>query len=138
MKAKPRKTRETRAAYRVRTKRTIGKPRARRARARKVAATVPWEERIAPTDGQLMEWHLWLNEHSDELEEKYPGQYLAIWDKQVIASADTRRQVYSLADRMMPQVIPLVTYIPNVDEIAFVPSVFPVEWSQVADAERDK
>lgn len=140
MKQKPKKARETRAAYRVRTKRVTGKPRARhvRARARKVAAAVPWGQRIAPTDAQLMEWHLWLNEHSDELEEKYPGQYLAIWDKQVIASADTRRRLYVLADRVMPQVIHLVTYIPNVGEIAFVPSVFPIEWSQVADAGRDE
>jgi hypothetical protein len=137
MKAKPKKARETRVAYRVRTRKArLVKPRAK-PRARQPLA-VPWAERIAPTDEQLMEWHLWLNEHADELEEKYPGQYLAIWDKRVIASANTRRQLYSLADRVMPQAIHLVTYIPHAHEIAFVPSIFPVEWSQLADAEHDE
>ncbi len=139
MKAKPKKVRETRAAYRVRTKRMMGKPIAQLARVRKShksrVTVVPWTERIAPTDEQLMEWHLWLNQHADELERKYSGQFLAIWDKQVIASADTRRQVYSLADRAMPQVIHLVTYIPHLHEIAFAPSNFPAEWSQIADAD---
>jgi hypothetical protein len=130
MKPKTRKLGETRAVYRVRTARTHApKPRAR------VAPSVPWELRVAPTHAQLMEWHLWLNERADDLEEKYPGQFLAIWDKQVVASGNTRRQVYARADRARPRVIPLVTYIPLANEIAFAPSNFPIEWRVLADAE---
>ena len=122
MKAKPRKTRETRAAYRVRTKRVAGKP---RARARKVAATVPWEQRIAPTDEQLMEWDAWLSAHEVEFEKKYPGNYLAIWDKRILAASTNGDEIYRLARQAAPSVIPLVTYIPRADEMPIVVTPFP-------------
>ncbi|MBM3130199.1 MAG: hypothetical protein FJ009_16440 [Chloroflexi bacterium] len=137
------KTRETRAAYRARTRKTIAtrlpvvRSHAAKLQARQVVA-VPWEERVAPTSEQLMEWHLWLNEHADDLEAKYSGKFLAIWDKQIIASGNTRRQVYSRADQARSQVIPLITYIPIADEIAFAPSNFPIEWSLFADGAPDE
>ncbi|MBI5302451.1 MAG: hypothetical protein HY868_09955 [Chloroflexi bacterium] len=130
MKAKPSKTRETRAAYRVRTKHAI-KPRPAQPRVRKsLAPVVAWAERIAPTDDQLREWDMWLNEHEPEFEEKYPGHYLAIWDKQIIAATTDRNSVYRLARRARPEVIPLITYVPREQDMLVVPSNFPVEWSK--------
>ena len=125
MKAKSRKARETRAAYRVRTKRVTGKPRARLTRARKVAATVPWEQRIAPTDEPLMEWDAWLSAHEVEFEKKYPGNYLAIWDKRILAASTNGDEIYRLARQAAPSVIPLVTYIPRADEMPIVVTPFP-------------
>lgn len=98
------------------------------------AAPVPWEERIAPTDEQIREWDAWLNEHEPEFEEKYPGQYLAIWDKQVIAASTDHGETYRLADRARPAVIPLVTYVPRPQDVFVVPSNFPVEWAKRKNA----
>jgi hypothetical protein len=140
-KSKPkvvRKSRETRAAYRVRTTRARGvRPRAVRSRARQAIA-VPWEKRVAPTDEQVREWDEWLNEHEPEFEEKYPGRYLAIWDGQVIAVASTRAQLYVLADQARPEVIPLVTYIPHAEDVFVIPSNFPAEWIEEANVKRAK
>ncbi|MDE3089922.1 MAG: hypothetical protein KGJ80_11130 [Chloroflexota bacterium] len=128
MKAKAKKARETRAAYRVRTRKArLIKPRTVSSRARKVTV-VPWEKRIAPTDEQIREWDAWLNEHEPEFAEKYPGYYLAIWDKQVIAASTDNGETYRLADRVRPDVIPLVTYVPRPQDVFVVPSNFPVEW----------
>ena len=133
-KARARKARETRVAYRVRRKPRAIKPRVVRPLVRKTAAhvspSVPWEERVAQTDQQLMEWDAWLNEHEPEFEEKYPGHYLAIWDRQIIAKTERRAEIYPLAHQAMPHVIPLITYVPRPGEMDMVPSVFPVEWSR--------
>lgn len=134
---KTKKLRETRTAYRARTTRTRGaKPRAIRSR-RQVMA-VPWEKRIAPTDSQLAEWGAWLDLRETEFEKKYPGQYLAVWGKRVIATAATRAQLYVLADKARPEVIPLVTYIPFAEDIFVVPSNFPVAWIEEANGKRAK
>ncbi len=129
MGATSKKVRETRAAYRVRTKRTMGKPRAQLARARKPhkprVTGVPWTERIAPTDEQLMEWDAWLSAHEVEFEKKYPGNYLAIWDKRILAASTNGDEVYRLARQAAPSVIPLVTYIPRADEMPMVVTPFP-------------
>lgn len=127
-KNRTRRARETRVAYRVRTRKArLVKPRAVKPHARK-AVVVPWEERIAPTDDQLREWDAWLNAHEAEFEKKYPGYYLAIWDEQIIAATRDRKAIYPLADRARPEIIPLVTYIPRPHEVFVVPSNFPVEW----------
>ncbi len=97
-----------------------GKP-----RAHKVAARVPWEQRIAPTDEQLMEWDAWLSAHEAEFEKKYPGNYLAIWDKRIIAASTNGDEVYRLAHQAAPSVIPLVTYIPRTDEMPMIVTPFP-------------
>lgn len=138
MKAKVRKARETRAAYRVRTKHIPAKP-VRLKRARKPGApVVRWEERVAPTDEQLSVWSVWLDQHETEFEEKYPGHYLAVWDKQIIAMASSRKRLYTLADQARPNVIPLVTYIPRVEDVTVVPSNFPIDWVQTTNAKRTK
>lgn len=131
-----RKTRETRAAYRPRPRKPI-KPRiARTHKGARLPAAVPWEKRIAPTDEQVRDWDAWLNEHEPEFEAKYPGCYLAIWDRQVIAVASTRAQLYALADQVRPEVIPLVTYVPRAEDMLVVPSNFPVGWAEEADVKR--
>ena len=124
MKAKPKNVRETRAAYRIRAKRTAAKPRTRKAHIRK-AAVVSWVERIAPSDKQLLEWDAWLSAREAEFEEKYPGNYLAIWDKRILAASTNGDEVYRLAREAAPSVIPLVTYIPRADEMPIVVTPFP-------------
>ncbi len=126
-----RKARETRAAYRVKSKARGAPLRARKPHAREMAErVVPWEERIAPTDEQLGEWMAWLNEHEPEFEQKYSGHYLAIWDKQIIAATRDSNLVYPLARQVMPNVVPLVTYVPRVEEMDFAFSPFPAEWRE--------
>ncbi len=132
-----RKTRETRAAYRARTRKPIAKPRGARVRA-SLPVAVPWVERIAPTAAQVRDWDAWLNEHEPEFEEKYPGHYLAIWDCQVIAVACTRAQLYALADQARPEVIPLVTYVPRAEDMFVIPSNFPAEWIEEANVKQSR
>ncbi len=127
---KTKKTRETRAAYRVKSKARNMAPRTRKPRARAVERVVPWEERLAPTDEQLDEWMAWLNEREPEFEQKYPGHYLAIWDKQIIAATRDSNLVYPLARQAMSNVVPLVTYVPRVEEMDFAFSPFPAEWRE--------
>ncbi|MBI3741631.1 MAG: hypothetical protein HY257_07740 [Chloroflexi bacterium] len=112
----------------------MNKPRVKKSRAPlEETRFVPWEERIAPTTEQLREWDTWLNKHEPEFEEKYPGHYLAIWDKGIIAATTDRNNVYRLARRARPEVIPLITYVPREQDMLIVPSNFPREWSK-ADA----
>lgn len=123
MKAK--RTRETRAAYRTRT------APARKSKSRAVqrrpsrTRVVPWAERIAPTNEQLLDWNAWLNEHEAEFEKKFPGHYLAIWDKQVVAASPDGDAIYRLARRAMPAVIPLVTFVPSAEDMPMVLTPFP-------------
>jgi len=132
---KQKQTRETRAAYRARTRRvTAYKARAKKSRPKKVEAEfVPWAERIAPTDEQVKEWDAWLNEREPDFEIKYPGRFLAIWDKKIIATGSTRAQLYARVHQTQPKVIPLVTFIPSADEVIFIPSNFPVGWYKDKD-----
>ena len=127
VKSQDKKTRETRVAYRAKRKPQTAKSRARKLVAAKV---VPWEKRLAPTDGQIREWTDWLNQHEPEFEAKYPGHYLAIWDKEIIATTSNRDQIYSLADAARPEVIPLITYVPRANDMNFAFSPFPAEWSK--------
>ena len=121
MKAKSRKARETRAAYRVRTKRVTGKPRARLTRARKpVVPAVRWEERKAATWQEMEQWRLWFNKHASEFEQKYPGKYLAIWNAEIIAVGSTWGQAWDAAIAVRPNIIPLVTYVPTEGEAVLV------------------
>jgi hypothetical protein len=121
------KTRETRVAYRARTTRARAvKPRVASVRAHTSAAGL-WRERIAPSPEQLVDWTLWYNAHAAEFEAKYSGQYLAIWDKQVIATAPTRGEIYKLADQARPEVVAVITFIPRAD-MPFVLTPFPAEW----------
>jgi hypothetical protein len=130
MKARQKKTRETRAAYRVKTRQAkTQKPRLRKARAKQTEEIlVPWGQRIAPTDQQVKEWDKWLSEQEPEFEKKYPGHYLAIWDKQIIALTRESDQIYPLARKAMPKVIPLIWYVPRPEEMWTAPGNFPVEW----------
>lgn len=127
--------------YRARARKPIPRPRVVRSRVPKIASlpvAVPWERRIAPTDAQVRDWDAWLNEHEPEFEEKYPGRYLAIWDRQVIAVASTRAHLYALADQAKPEVIPLVTYVPRAEDMSIIPSNFPAEWIEEADVKQSR
>jgi uncharacterized protein DUF5678 len=124
MKARRRQAREAWTSYRVRRKKVRAKPATRKGE----VPRVPWGQRIAPTDEQLRDWDAWLNEHEPEFEEKYPGQFIAIWDKQVIVVAANRRKLYRLSHQTRPEVIPLVSYVPREQDINIAPSNFPAEW----------
>lgn len=65
---------------------------------------------------ELEQWRLWVSEHADELEEKYPGHYLAIWDKEVIAASKDGTEAYRKAEEIRPDVNPLIVYIPREEE----------------------
>ncbi|OGO40562.1 MAG: hypothetical protein A2Z03_03460 [Chloroflexi bacterium RBG_16_56_8] len=131
VKSQAKKTRETRVAYRAKRKSQAGVPRTPKPRVRKqvaAAKSVPWEKRIAPTEEQIREWTDWLNQHEPEFEIKYPGHYLAIWDRRIIGASPSHGEVYRLAGHARPDVIPLITYVPRPNEIFAVPSNFPAEW----------
>lgn len=130
-----RKVHETRVVYRARTRKPIKRSVVRSSKS-KVARSVvvPWEARVAPTDEQMRDWDAWLNEREAEFEEKYAGRYLAIWDRQVIAVAPTRAELYALADQVKPEVIPLVTYVPRAEDMRVLPSNFPIGWDEKSNA----
>ncbi|MBI5035029.1 MAG: hypothetical protein HZB51_31275 [Chloroflexi bacterium] len=86
---------------------------------------MPWAKRAAPTDEQLIEWSAWLNEHETEFEKKFPGHYLAIWDKRIIAASPDGDVIYRLANRRMPAIIPMITYVPRAEDFPMVLTPFP-------------
>ncbi|MBI5650374.1 MAG: hypothetical protein HZC40_08010 [Chloroflexi bacterium] len=119
MKTKTRKTRETRAVYRVRTTRTHA-PRVTRPRVVKPAIpTINWEARQRATWQELAQWHRWLNDHEPEFEEKYPGKYLAIWESEIVAIGKTWGEAFDNAAIARPNVGPLIAYIPTEAEAIF-------------------
>ncbi len=118
------KTRESRSAYRVKK----SKPRTPKRRTLQ-SAIVPSIKRIAPTTEQLLDWNAWLSEHEAEFERKFPGHYMAIWDKQILAATPDGDAIYRLAHRAMPTVIPLVTFIPHVEDLPIVLTPFPSSFS---------
>ena len=71
--------------------------------------------KMAPTDEELMRWFLWVNEHTSEFEQRYPGKHLAIWDCEVIGVGDGET-VYEEARRRRPDVIPYIVYVPMEEE----------------------
>jgi len=127
--AKAKTVRETRVAYRARPVRPRARRAARPRAARQIAQPViSVSARQAATWQQSLRWQGWLNEHAREFEEKNPGQYLAIWDEQIIATGNTWGEAYKAATATRPDVIPLVTYIPRAEDVPFLLTPFPVEW----------
>lgn len=119
MKARPRKTRETRAAYRIRKRAEIT-PRVKRSRTRKAARpAIQWEDRKYATWQELEQWRMWLSDHAPELEAKYSGKYLAIWKNQIIAIGKTWGEAFDNAAMAQPNVGPLIAYIPTEEEAIF-------------------
>ena len=70
----------------------------------------------SPTHEELMRWHEWLVEHEPEFETRYAGQYLAIWDKQVVTAGADEWAVIQEARRRLPDAVPLIVYIPTEKE----------------------
>ena len=71
-----------------------------------------WEE--------LLRWHNWVSEHADELEEKYAGYYLAIWNEEIIGVGRDGGEAYRQAEKARPGVNPLIVYIPTEEEGALL------------------
>ena len=79
--------------------------------------TNPYEEihksmqeavRHADTWGNDKDSH-WVNEHIDELIEKYEGQYVSVMDNKVIANADTKEHLKEIMkEKNAPSVMPLI------------------------------
>ena len=111
-KVKAKAVRESRVTYRVRKTQLVRK--GTRAVSRRLAVPlVQTDRRQSATWEQLARWHSWLNEHAAEFEAKYPEQYLAIWEEQVIGVGKDGSEARRRAAERMPQVIPLVTFIPG-------------------------
>lgn len=120
MKAKQKQVRETRATYHVsRTKSGKAKSSARRGKVGGADSAVPWEKRHERSWRELETWRLWLNDQEAELEKKYPGKYLAIWDKEIIAEGNSWGGAWDAAMIARPDIIPLVAYIPTEKESIF-------------------
>ncbi|MBI4788958.1 MAG: hypothetical protein HY782_18155 [Chloroflexi bacterium] len=129
-KSQAKKTREARVTYRAKRKPQAVRPRAPRPRIRKQTAAakpLPWEKRIAPTDDQIRDWTEWLNQHEPEFEAKYPGHYLAIWDKRIIGASPNGDETYRLAREVRPEAMPLVIYIPRPEDLPAILTPFPSE-----------
>lgn len=108
--------REAHVKYHTHTQRTrVAKP-----RAGKLAQPIrPLPK--GPSWQALEMWRRWKREHTQELERKFPGNYLAIWKKQVIATGRTWGEAYDNAITARPSAIPWVTYIPTPEEMSLVP-----------------
>jgi hypothetical protein len=118
-KSRTQKVRETRVAYRTRTKRAKSvKPRT--AKVEQPLGQVP----PGPSWQELQAWHAWKDEHEAEFVREYPGKYLAIWQKQVIAIGGTYGEAFDNAKRAKPDAVPLVTYVPTQEEMKLVPILF--------------
>ena len=71
---------------------------------------------VSPMTSEGMQFIL---ENEPELEEKYPGKYVAIWKKQVVAEGNSISEVYRITDEKNIRK-PLVTYIPKDGEENFL------------------
>lgn len=58
---------------------------------------------------------LYLIQHSGEIENEFPGKYIAIFQDKIIANGKTIHEVYEAADRMGIK-DPLITYVPRLGE----------------------
>ena len=58
---------------------------------------------------------LYLIQHSGEIENEFPGKYIAIFEDKVIACGTTIHEVYETVDRMGIKDT-LITYVPRVGE----------------------
>ena len=116
MKAKPRKTRETRAAYRARTSKSHV-PKATPIKPGLSAMPIP----DGPTWQELETWRVWKREHLAKLEQEFPGKYVAIWKNKVIATGATLKETFHNAHSKNPDAVPWVTYIPTLEEMELAP-----------------
>ena len=57
----------------------------------------------------------WLS-HMDELMGKYPGNYLALVDDEIISSGDSEFEAYNKAKKQYPDKKILLIYIPTEEE----------------------
>lgn len=57
----------------------------------------------------------WLS-HMDELMEKFPGQYLALVDGEIVSSGGSEFEAYKNAKEKYPDKKVLLIYIPTEDE----------------------
>ncbi len=61
----------------------------------------------------------YLLENGPELEDRYPGKYVAIWKKEIVAEGRTVAEIYRITDEKNIKK-PLVTYIPKSGEEALL------------------
>ena len=101
---KTKKARETRAAYRVKSRTRAGKPRQ--------AGGIP----EGPSWQELEAWRRWKQEHLVELEREYPGKYVAIWKMKVVGAGKTWGAAFDNARELLPRAAPWVTYVSALEE----------------------
>ena len=81
------------------------------------------EDMIDPVE--LEGYNRWLEAHLDEVCQKYPGRYIAVYRDEIVAVGDSFKEVYQIArDKRIPD-FPFVMAVPQPEELAAaVPSVF--------------
>ena len=110
---KTKKTRETRAGYRVKSKaRVVALRSVKPRRVSGVPEGPSWQELEASRK--------WKDEHSEELEREHPGRYVAIWKMQVIGAGKTWGEAFDNARGRLPRAVPWVTYVSAVEEKGLV------------------
>ncbi len=55
---------------------------------------------------------LWLTEHWQEIEQKYPGKYIAVVAREIVAVGNSMKQAYQIASQNYPIQSILVEYVP--------------------------
>ena len=59
---------------------------------------------------------IYLNEHTEDIEQKYCGKHIAILNDSVIASGDSITEVYQIVEELGVEGVPLVLYVPRQGE----------------------
>jgi hypothetical protein len=71
---------------------------------------------IPPELGTMgAEEHEWLAEHPEVLI-SYPGKWVAVVGREIVAVADSAKEVSALAAARVPERLPLVFQVPHEDE----------------------
>jgi len=69
---------------------------------------------------KLQSYDEWLEEHLEELVERYAGRAVAIYDRKIIAIGDSEAEIYRIIrEKELPE-IPLVFRVPTEEDFQSV------------------
>ncbi len=66
---------------------------------------------------ELEKMDRWYTEHFEELVDKYPGKTIAVVNEKIVAVEETEKRAHQVAQKNVPDSIPLVVYIPINEEL---------------------
>ena len=82
-------------------------------------------EPLAIDPAELDAYDAWVADHLDEMVRLYPGKVIGVHADELIAVADTYREVFDAAAKRGIGMELLTLRVPSLDEAVVVPSAFP-------------